>query len=193
MGLRGLWRRWFSAPSPNSTADPADQPVIHKKFFSELLTFVGVAAHRNAALGLSANDLAQAFEQLMATRDEALDSHLCSEVAKSLQLPEHHVRLHIDAFHDRYLPTRRLELQTFYGLMSGAFTPTAPASPPAQAPADVQRQKLYSRLLTQVFGDHAAADRLIEFERRKAPSDSPEAWIQAASRRIQEDNTGRWS
>lgn len=60
--------------------------------------------------------------------------------------------------------------------------------------ADLQaRQALHSRLLSQVFGDRKAAERLIALERKHNPDGTDSEWIAAASRRIEEDNTGRWS
>ena len=58
--------------------------------------------------------------------------------------------------------------------------------------ADDHRARAFSHLLTQVFGDRAAAERLIAFEHKANPSASEVECIEAASRRIVEDNTGRW-
>lgn len=59
--------------------------------------------------------------------------------------------------------------------------------------ADKKRQSAFSRLLTQVLGDSEKAERLIEYERKRNPGASEIECIEAASRRIEEDNTGRWS
>lgn len=57
---------------------------------------------------------------------------------------------------------------------------------------DDRRARAFSYLLTQVFGDRATAERLIALERRADPGASEIKHIEAASRRIVEDNTGRW-
>jgi predicted nucleic acid-binding Zn-ribbon protein len=47
---------------------------------------------------------------------------------------------------------------------------------------------LYNDLLQKVRGDRAAVDRLIEFERARAPKSTRRSWIQSASQRWERDN-----
>ena len=47
---------------------------------------------------------------------------------------------------------------------------------------------LYNDLLQKVGGDRATVDRLIEFERARAPQSTRRAWIQSASQRWERDN-----
>jgi predicted nucleic acid-binding Zn-ribbon protein len=47
---------------------------------------------------------------------------------------------------------------------------------------------LYNDLLQKVGGDRATLDRLIEFERARAPQSTRRAWIQSASQRWERDN-----
>jgi predicted nucleic acid-binding Zn-ribbon protein len=47
---------------------------------------------------------------------------------------------------------------------------------------------LYNDLLQKVGGDRATVDRLIEFERARAPKSTRRAWIQSASQRWERDN-----
>jgi predicted nucleic acid-binding Zn-ribbon protein len=47
---------------------------------------------------------------------------------------------------------------------------------------------LYNDLLQKVGGDRAVIDRLIEFERVRAPQSTRRAWIQSASQRWERDN-----
>lgn len=47
---------------------------------------------------------------------------------------------------------------------------------------------LYNDLLQKIGGDRAAVDRLIEFERTRAPQSTRRAWIQSASQRWERDN-----
>ena len=47
---------------------------------------------------------------------------------------------------------------------------------------------LYNDLLQKVGGDRAVLDRLIEFERVRAPQSTRRAWIQSASQRWKRDN-----
>ena len=47
---------------------------------------------------------------------------------------------------------------------------------------------LYDDLLQKVGGDRAVVDRLIEFERARAPQSTRRAWIQSARQRWERDN-----
>jgi hypothetical protein len=47
---------------------------------------------------------------------------------------------------------------------------------------------LYNDLLQKVGGDRVAADRLIEFERARAPKSTRRKWIESASQRWERDN-----
>jgi hypothetical protein len=47
---------------------------------------------------------------------------------------------------------------------------------------------LYNDLLQKVGGDRAAVDRLIEFERERAPKSTRRKWIESASQRWERDN-----
>ena len=47
---------------------------------------------------------------------------------------------------------------------------------------------VYDDLLQKVGGDRAAVDRLIEFERARAPQSTRQRWIQSASQRWERDN-----
>jgi hypothetical protein len=47
---------------------------------------------------------------------------------------------------------------------------------------------VYNDLLKKVGGDRAVLDRLIEFERTRAPQSTRRAWIQSASQRWERDN-----
>jgi hypothetical protein len=47
---------------------------------------------------------------------------------------------------------------------------------------------LYDNLLRKVGGDRMAADRLIEFERRRTPGSTRLAWIRSAIERWEKDN-----
>jgi predicted nucleic acid-binding Zn-ribbon protein len=47
---------------------------------------------------------------------------------------------------------------------------------------------LYNDLLQKVGGDRAVVDRLIEFERRRAPQSTRRKWIESASQRWKKDN-----
>ncbi len=47
---------------------------------------------------------------------------------------------------------------------------------------------LYNDLLQKIGGDRAVVDRLIEFERVRAPQSTRRAWIQSASQRWERDN-----
>jgi hypothetical protein len=47
---------------------------------------------------------------------------------------------------------------------------------------------LYDDLLQKVGGDRAVVDRLIEFERERAPLSTRKGWIQNASQRWERDN-----
>jgi hypothetical protein len=47
---------------------------------------------------------------------------------------------------------------------------------------------LYNDLLQKVGGDRAAVDRLIEFERARAPKSTRRKWIESASQRWERDN-----
>ena len=47
---------------------------------------------------------------------------------------------------------------------------------------------LYNDLLQKVRGDRTAVDRLIEFERARAPQSTRRAWIQSATQRWERDN-----
>jgi hypothetical protein len=47
---------------------------------------------------------------------------------------------------------------------------------------------LYNDLLQKVGGERAVMDRLIEFERTRAPRSTRRAWIQSASERWERDN-----
>ena len=80
-------------------------------------------------------------------------------------------------------------------LLTEAETNLAGATPSGAGDSshEDRRQRAMSRLLGQVFGDHSAADRLIDFERRRDPSATELECIEAASKRIIDDNTGRWS
>ena len=49
---------------------------------------------------------------------------------------------------------------------------------------------LYNDLLQKVGGDRAVVDRLIEFERTRAPQSPRRGWIQSASQRWERDNRG---
>ena len=47
---------------------------------------------------------------------------------------------------------------------------------------------LYNDLLQKVQGDRATTDRLIEFERTRAPRSTRKKWIQSALQRLERDN-----
>ena len=47
---------------------------------------------------------------------------------------------------------------------------------------------LYNDLLQKVQGDRAVTDRLIEFERTRAPRSTRKKWIQSALQRLERDN-----
>ena len=47
---------------------------------------------------------------------------------------------------------------------------------------------LYDDLLQKVGGDRAVVDRLIEFERTRAPQSTRRAWLQSAKQRWERDN-----
>lgn len=47
---------------------------------------------------------------------------------------------------------------------------------------------LYNDLLQKVGGDRATVDRLIEFERKRAPKSTRRKWIESASQRWERDN-----
>jgi hypothetical protein len=47
---------------------------------------------------------------------------------------------------------------------------------------------LYNDLLQKLGGDRAAAERLIELERARAPQSTRRGWIQAALQRWERDN-----
>lgn len=49
---------------------------------------------------------------------------------------------------------------------------------------------LYNDLLQKVGGDRATVDRLIEFERARAPQSTRRGWIQNAIQRWERDNQG---
>lgn len=50
---------------------------------------------------------------------------------------------------------------------------------------------LYDDLLRKVGGDHAAAERLIDFERRQSPHATRKEWLQSALQRWERDNRSR--
>ena len=56
--------------------------------------------------------------------------------------------------------------------------------------AAINQAELFNDLLRKVGGDHAAAERLIEFERQRSPQRTRTAWIDSAIRRWEQDNRG---
>jgi hypothetical protein len=52
----------------------------------------------------------------------------------------------------------------------------------------LDQANLYDDLLRKLGGDHEAAERLIEFERRQAPSATRKEWLQHALQRWERDN-----
>jgi len=54
----------------------------------------------------------------------------------------------------------------------------------------LDQAELYNDLLRKLGGDHAAAERLIEFERRQSPHATRKEWLQSALQRWARDN--RW-
>lgn len=69
----------------------------------------------------------------------------------------------------------------------GEGTPGPTDTPPAPT-APGQEADLYEELLTKVGRDHGIADRLIEFERKKAPTAGRAEWIRRAIERWLRDN-----
>jgi len=54
--------------------------------------------------------------------------------------------------------------------------------------AAIDKAGLYNDLLNKVGGDHATADRLVEFESRLMPDSNRLAWIKNAIRHWEQDN-----
>jgi predicted nucleic acid-binding Zn-ribbon protein len=52
----------------------------------------------------------------------------------------------------------------------------------------LDQAELYNDLLSKLGGDHAAAERLIEHERRQAPHATRKEWLQRALQRWERDN-----
>lgn len=54
--------------------------------------------------------------------------------------------------------------------------------------ATLNQAALYNDLLNKVSGDHAAVERLVEYESRQAPGGTRLAWLESAIRRWEQDN-----
>jgi hypothetical protein len=54
--------------------------------------------------------------------------------------------------------------------------------------AALNQAALYNNLLNKVSGDHAAVERLVEYESRQAPGGTRLAWLKSAIRRWEQDN-----
>ncbi|MGW8251475.1 MAG: hypothetical protein ACWGO1_12595, partial [Anaerolineales bacterium] len=52
----------------------------------------------------------------------------------------------------------------------------------------LDQAELYNDLLRKVGGEHAAADRLIEYERQRQPDANRRTWIESAIRHWERDN-----
>ena len=55
----------------------------------------------------------------------------------------------------------------------------------------LDQAELYNDLLRKVGGDHDAAERLIDFERRQSPNATRKEWLQSALQRWERDNRSR--
>lgn len=56
--------------------------------------------------------------------------------------------------------------------------------------AALDQAELYNDLLRKLGGDHAAAERLIDFERRQSPPATRKEWLLRALQRWERDNRG---
>jgi hypothetical protein len=57
--------------------------------------------------------------------------------------------------------------------------------------ASINQAELFDNLLTKVGGDHAVAERLIDFEHKEYPQGNRIAWIERAIQRWERDNQAR--
>lgn len=74
---------------------------------------------------------------------------------------------------------------------AAASSPTAPPRPPATyreaAQANPKTHELFHKLLGMNTGDEAVTNRLIDYERQRAPRAPLEVWIQNAIDRLAQD------
>jgi hypothetical protein len=54
--------------------------------------------------------------------------------------------------------------------------------------AAINQADLFNELLRKVGGDRPTAERLIDFERQRAPKGNRTAWLESAIRRWEQDN-----